>query len=87
VAQYPVLGSRSQTQGAAGITLGPDGRVYFAGRSSNSIGYIVPRGDHGSYPIPSARALPSTITVGPDGNLWFTEDSANKIACLAPQRH
>jgi streptogramin lyase len=87
VAQYPVPGPNAQNQDAAGITLGPDGRVYFTGRTSNSIGYIVPPGDHGAFPIPSARALPSTIVVGPDGNLWFTEDSANKVACLAPQPH
>jgi streptogramin lyase len=83
VAQYSLLGPRSQNQGAAGIILGPDRRVYFTGRASNTIGWIVPTGVFGSYPIPSARALPSTITVGPDGNLWFTEDSANKVACLA----
>jgi virginiamycin B lyase len=82
-----VPGPNSQNQDTAGITLGPDGRVYFTGRTSNAIGYIVPPGDYGSVPIPSPRALPSTITVGPDGNLWFTEDSANKIACLAPQPH
>jgi streptogramin lyase len=87
VAQYPVQGPNSQNQDAAGITLGPDGRVYFTARTSNSIGYIVPEGEHGAVPIPSARALPSTIIVGPDGNLWFTEDAANKVACLAPQPH
>jgi len=84
VAQYSVLAPGSQNQGAAGIALGPDGRVYYTGRTSNTVGWIVPSGHAGSYRIPSARSLPSTITVGPDGNLWFTEDAANRVACLAP---
>ena len=62
-----------------GITLGPDGNLWFTEFASpGRIGRITPggRGDgvhrrrHAGH---SRRRQPVGITAGPDGNLWFTE--------------
>src|SRR5665213_304756 len=55
----------------AGMTLGPDGNMWFTG--INAIGRITPAGVVTEFPeIHGNPAGP--ITAGPDGNLWFTEE-------------
>ncbi|WP_435018692.1 virginiamycin B lyase family protein [Tundrisphaera sp. TA3] len=60
----------------AGITVGPDGRVYFVEARGNNVVRI---GDPAGpatltrFPLPTAAQTPLAITAGPDGNLWFAE--------------
>jgi uncharacterized delta-60 repeat protein len=51
-----------------GITLGPDGNLWFTEPGAFKIGKITPLGTVTEFSTPPARA----ITSGPDGNLWFT---------------
>jgi streptogramin lyase len=58
-----------------GITVGPDGNLWFAGSffSEAKIGKITPGGVITEYTL-SQAINPLEITAGPDGNLWFTEE-------------
>ncbi len=62
-----------------GITLGPDGALWFTQQGNNRIGRITQAGVITSFLITTASSGPQGITSGPDGNLWFTENTANKI--------
>jgi uncharacterized repeat protein (TIGR01451 family) len=57
--------------GAAGITAGPDGNLWFT-LFDNEIGRITPTGQVTVFPVPPSASPPSRITAGLDGNLWFT---------------
>lgn len=57
----------------AGITLGPDGVIWFTENGGDRIGTITSAGDITEYDIPSG-SQPYGITVGPDHNLWMTEN-------------
>ena len=69
----------SPDSGAAGITLGPDGALWFTevgsglGAGSGRIGRITTSGNVTEFPIPSPSSIPWRITTGSDGALWFTE--------------
>jgi streptogramin lyase len=67
IIEYPV-------SGPVGITLGPDGNLWFTEDQANKIGKITTGGVVTEY---AAAGQPNGITLGPDGNLWFTE--TNKI--------
>jgi streptogramin lyase len=60
-----------------GITLGPDGNLWFtepgAASAGGQIGMIDPKTDDiTEYPSPTPNSRPQRgITTGPDGNLWF----------------
>jgi virginiamycin B lyase len=56
-----------------GITVGPDGAIWFTEPGSNSIGRLTLAGVMTHYPLPTAGSLPHAIAPGPDGSLWFTE--------------
>lgn len=61
-----------------GITLGPDGALWFTESATGKIGRITTAGVITEYTIPSATSpQPSWITTGPDGALWFTENNGN----------
>ncbi len=62
-----------------GITMGPDGNLWFTESNCNKIGRITPIGSITEFTIPSSASDPTNIVAGPDGNLWFTEQAANKI--------
>ena len=62
-----------------GITLGPDGAVWFTETATNAIGSISMSGSIVTYPIPTTACDPYGIVAGPDGALWFTELSGDKI--------
>ena len=53
-----------------GITVGPDGALWFTNEGDHSIGRITLHGVLTSYTDPSI-ATPTGITSGPDGALWF----------------
>jgi streptogramin lyase len=68
----------------AGITMGPDGNVWFTqenapnpsviGRIDPATGTELPR-----FNAPGANANPSAITAGPDGNLWYIDQGTNTV--------
>ena len=70
--------------GPYGITVGPDGALWFTEWQSSAIGRLSAGAVH-EYSIP-ANSTPNRITLGPDGALWFTETSGNKIGRLAVSR-
>jgi virginiamycin B lyase len=61
----------------AGITVGPDGAIWFTEENGHKIGRITTTGSITEYPIPTPAASPQEIVAGPDGALWFTEYGAN----------
>ncbi|MGZ3644267.1 MAG: virginiamycin B lyase family protein [Ktedonobacteraceae bacterium] len=81
ITEFPVPTSNSLPQG---ITLGPDGNLWFTEYSGNKIGRITPTGTITEYPIPTANSSLTSITSGPDGNLWFTEYYPGKIGRITP---
>ena len=73
-----------------GITVGPDGNLWFTASSraggADRVGRITPSGvvtefSRGITP----RSGPTEITTGPDGNLWFTEKNIDQIGRITPQ--
>lgn len=54
-----------------GITVGPDGALWFTQPNPGTIGRITTAGAIIEYPV-SPAASPYGITVGSDGALWFT---------------
>jgi virginiamycin B lyase len=69
----------------SGLTIGPDGAIWFTDSVRNVIGRVTTAGvfaPSAGYPIPSAASLPLQITNGPDGALWFAEYGGNNIARL-----
>ena len=66
--------------GAADITTGPDGNLYFTETAANEIGQLNPATLlFTELAIPTANSGATGITAGPDGNVYFTETAANKI--------
>ena len=63
------------TMGPSGITVGPDGNIWFTEFLNGTVGRITPSGIMTEFPLPSFRAV-SGIAAGPDGNLWLTEQSS-----------
>ena len=60
---------------ASGITVGPDGTLWFTDFGGNEIGRITPAGMITWFDMPSSARFPTDITAGPDGDLWFTLNS------------
>jgi virginiamycin B lyase len=60
-----------------GITVGPDGNLWFAEFNVGNIGRITTAGLVTEFHI--FNGGPWGIRAGPDGNLWFTEADANSI--------
>ncbi len=80
VIQYFLLNRLGQPQG---MTLGPDGNVWFT-EQIGKIGRITPSGGISEYTIPTIDSFPGSITAGPDGNLWFTGNLQNTIGRITP---
>jgi len=68
----------------AGLTLGPDGNVWFI--EQGHIGKITTAGNVSEVAYPSGTTNNSygNITTGPDGNLWFTEYNTNIVGNINP---
>jgi virginiamycin B lyase len=60
-----------------GITLGPDGALWFAEYNVGNIGRISTSGQVSEYPIGRTLPEPTGIAAGSDGALWFNERSLN----------
>ncbi|MHB8463118.1 MAG: Vgb family protein, partial [Vulcanimicrobiaceae bacterium] len=68
-----------------GITLGPDGNLWFTESGSSGIGEITPQGVVSEHFLGiSPNSWPVAIVSGPDGNLWFTECIGNRIGRMTP---
>jgi streptogramin lyase len=69
-----------------GITVGPNGNLWFTENFSNAIGEITTSGQEKVFPLSTANGYPGPtgITTGPDGNLWFTESGTSQIARITP---
>ncbi len=67
-----------------GITMGPDGNLWFVEQAGNKVGRITTQGVITEFPIPTVDSDPWNITAGPDGNLWFSEGSGDKIGRITP---
>jgi len=65
-----------------GITVGPDGQIWFAEMAANKIGRITLTGEIKEFDIPTENAQAYGVVSGPDGNLWFTESNVGKIGRL-----
>jgi virginiamycin B lyase len=78
ITEFPIP---TPSSGPQGITLGPDGALWFteAASNANKIGRITTAGAITEFPIPTPGSGPPGITSGPDGALWFTELIGNKI--------
>ena len=68
-----------------GITVGPDGNLWFTDPGTDSVGQITTSGTVTEYTLPSIIANPTGIVTGPDGNLWVTEDFYGEIAKISPE--
>ena len=66
-----------------GITAGPDGNMWFANISGNSIGRITATGAVTAF-TGTGINQPEDVTAGPDGNLWFTNYGNSSIGRITP---
>ena len=64
-----------------GITMGPDGNIWFtervSGEAEGKVAKMTTSGGLTEYAIPDAS--PGDITAGPDGNLWLIDGAANVV--------
>jgi virginiamycin B lyase len=74
--EYPIP---TPNAGAEGLTVGPDGNVWFAEFNASKIGVVMADGTVHDFPTTTAAAGPTNVISGPGGELWFTESKVNKI--------
>jgi streptogramin lyase len=68
-----------------GMTLGPDGNVWYVEFDDGYIGRVTPQGVITRFAIPEGvYSSPWTITTGPDGDLYFSESGTNRIGRFNP---
>src|SRR6266852_2000739 len=79
----PQLSEKDCASGPQGITIGPDGALWFTD-SADKIGHITTQGQITEFAL-STWAHPTGITTGPDGALWFTESNLDKIGRITTQ--
>ncbi len=60
-----------------GMTLGPDGAIWFTLQYSNQIGRITPDGHLEKFGVRGLVFNPTEITVGPDKAIWFVQGYSN----------
>src|SRR6266567_959114 len=81
----PQLSEKDCASGPQGITVGPDGALWFTEPELNKIGRITTQGQVSEFALPIARMGPAEITAGPDGALWFTQPGPNQIGRITTQ--
>src|SRR6266699_4057721 len=79
------LSEKDCASGPQGITVGPDGALWFTEPELNKIGRITTQGQVSEFALPIARMGPAEITAGPDGALWFTQPGPNQIGRITTQ--
>jgi virginiamycin B lyase len=62
-----------------GITIGPDGAVWFAEFQADAVGRVDANGNTTHVTGMTAGAGPRYVTGGPGDTLWFTEDTGNRV--------
>lgn len=68
----------------AGITLGPDGNIWFTEANAGDVRRSTAEGSISDpFPTSAANSMPGGIVTGPDGNLWFTEAAKCSLGQLA----
>ncbi len=77
ISEFPVTTPGSDP---GGITVGPDGNLWFTEFFVGKIGRITTDGTVTEFP---AAGNPQFVVVGSDGNLWFTEQSIYKIGHMS----
>jgi streptogramin lyase len=84
ITEYP-LPALGGAKGPEGITVGPDGNIWFVETTANAIGRLNPDGTVDKFPgvgttgtIGSNAGL-AEIVSGPDGALYFTESNRDRI--------
>jgi streptogramin lyase len=70
-----------------GITVGPDGNLWFTESNANRIGRITPDGVITEFRLGTGDKQPYGIVAGADGNLWFTERKNNRIGVMDTGGH
>lgn len=69
---------------SSGITLGPDGAMWFA-YGDAAIGRMDTNGNVTNiYNLPFGKGAPGGITTGSDGNLWFTTQVTSGVGRITP---
>ena len=61
-----------------GITVGPDGNLWYADASAGELVQVTPSGTYLTLAPPTSG--PSAVTAGPDKKVWFTEGTADLVA-------
>jgi len=72
-----------------GITLGPDGNLWFAELNTYKISRVTPDGNVTEFGTSQSSTDPgppglTQVAAGPDGNLWFTETNFGKVGMMTP---
>jgi len=62
-----------------GITVGPDGAIWYAEFQGNSVGRVDALGNTSSVLGMTLPAGPRYVTGGPGDSLWFTEEAGNRV--------
>jgi virginiamycin B lyase len=73
------------SRGLWGLTVGPDGNIYFTESYADRIGCFTPTNPPVSCGEWGVVGRPTEIIKGPDGNLYFTEADANRIGAFDPK--
>lgn len=68
-----------------GLTVARDGRLWFTGKLSNTVGRVNPDGRVAHFALPTVGAVPIYIRQGPDGAMWCTELIGNRIARITAE--
>lgn len=69
-----------------GMTLGPDGALWFTERSVDKVARMTLHGRFTEWDL-TPGAFPNRITVGPDRALWFTELDTNQLGRITTGGH
>jgi streptogramin lyase len=83
-AEEPTIFTMGQAMHAVGVTVGPDGNLWFAAGSSSSytdpgaVGRLDPDGTVVEFGL-QEKSQALGIVSGPDGALWFTEPQSGRI--------
>ena len=62
-----------------GVTLGPDGAVWFAEFQANAVGRVGTDGTTSEVTGMTAGAGPRYVATGPGNTIWFTEETGNRV--------
>ncbi|MCA1656276.1 MAG: hypothetical protein LC713_00905, partial [Actinobacteria bacterium] len=78
IREYPIPTPGS---GAADMTKGPDGNLWFTEQSANKVARVTTGGTISEFGVTGG---PTAITAGPDARLWFLEGQSSLIGTISP---